>query len=144
MIRKAHSNFLSRLTSRIKYNFTINPVNRPYVCTESSLNGTLRKNWMEKLKSNIKVSELSIPGTHDSGTYALSNISIISKTQSLDTTNQLEAGIRFLDLRVDGEIGRLKINHGLVKVQDLSLVVYQIREFIRINPSEILILAFQG
>lgn len=63
------------------------------------------RRWMYKYQSILKVltiEELSIPGTHDSGTYDM--VSTVSepwtKTQSLTLQGQMEAGARALDLRI--------------------------------------------
>ena len=42
-----------------------------------------------------------IPGTHDSGTYGINNaVSQYSKCQDLNLRDQLNAGVRFIDIRV--------------------------------------------
>ncbi len=60
--------------------------------------------WMGKLlNQNRKLSQLNIPGSHDSGTKYLT--SIVSATggrcQNADITGQLLKGIRFLDIRIN-------------------------------------------
>jgi len=81
-------------------------------------------NWMSYLtNNNTLLNQLNIPGTHDSGTYDIgklmnndiadkvfklltftwittSQIAEFSKTQKLDITEQLEHGIRYLDIRM--------------------------------------------
>lgn len=89
-------------------------VNEPYVCTQGSLKGATRHNWMKGVDSLTPVSLLSLPGTHNAGTYTCSRHQFIgvNKTQSLTVKDQLQAGIRFLDLRVRLVENELRINHG--------------------------------
>ncbi|OAI39881.1 hypothetical protein AYO39_02290 [Actinobacteria bacterium SCGC AG-212-D09] len=61
--------------------------------------------WMHDLENQLwsrKLSDIVIPGSHDTGTYALPDdpISLIGKAQTEDITNQLNDGIRSLDIRV--------------------------------------------
>jgi hypothetical protein len=59
------------------------------------------RNWMSLLDDNLRLNEVSIPGTHDSGTHYVAFIkSIHAKTQSLNIKEQLENGIRYLDIRL--------------------------------------------
>ena len=55
--------------------------------------------WMKQLPNNIPLQDLSIPGTHDSAAKDMT-CTAISATQSLKIEEQLQNGIRFLDLRV--------------------------------------------
>src|SRR5689334_21985710 len=63
---------------------------RPWLTTAVS-------DWMSKLPDNLKVADLSIPGTHDSGTFKIS-IASGARTQNWTIRGQLDAGMRFLDL----------------------------------------------
>lgn len=75
--------------------------------------------WMANLPDNIYMSQLSMPGTHDAGTYEASNIST-AKTQTLSIMSQLSAGIRVLDFRPswceDEDPTDFSIAHGLVRL----------------------------
>ncbi|MEX1551649.1 MULTISPECIES: hypothetical protein [Enterococcus] len=70
--------------------------------------------WMNELKDNTRLSELSIPGTHDSATHAIKHTVGLGyvKTQSIDITRQLNNGIRFLDARVCETNGSFAMHHG--------------------------------
>lgn len=59
-------------------------------------------NWISRYRDYVNVGLLSIPGTHESGTYRCNygNPCYTFQFQSWSTSNQLDAGIRFLDLRV--------------------------------------------
>ncbi len=61
--------------------------------------------WMHDLAVNLtdqKLVNIVIPGSHDSGTYALGDdpVSLVGRAQSEDLTSQLNDGIRDFDLRV--------------------------------------------
>jgi len=57
---------------------------------------TRNPDWMGKLKDGVKLSQLSIPGTHD--TMSRFGGPIV-ETQTLTLANQLESGIRVFDMR---------------------------------------------
>lgn len=65
--------------------------------------------WMSRLKDDTLLSNLSIPGTHDT---AADDVSELAKTQSLSIPKQLENGIRFLDVRVRAINGVFAVHHG--------------------------------
>lgn len=54
---------------------------------------------MENISKDTKLSELSIPGTHDSATQYLS-LSPIFQCQDTDIQTQLENVYRYLDIRL--------------------------------------------
>ena len=57
-------------------------------------------NWMSKLPDSTHLSELSIPGTHDTMSYETQKIGVPWVwCQCLDLETQLKMGIRFLDIR---------------------------------------------
>lgn len=59
--------------------------------------GESNPNWMGSV-SNVPLSELSIPGTHDSGAFVFGGDT--TETQSMDINAQLQAGIRMFDIRL--------------------------------------------
>jgi len=55
-------------------------------------------NWMASLNSGLYLSQFSIPGTHE--TMALyESLSGTAKCQNLSLSSQLDAGVRFVDIR---------------------------------------------
>ena len=58
-------------------------------------------NWMSKLPGSMYLSEVNIPGTHDAGAANLT-FEIVTICQQLYLDEQLNAGIRAWDLRIDG------------------------------------------
>ncbi len=73
--------------------------------------------WMAKLPDEKPLSEVVLPGTHDSATKGV-QLAFITKCQALTVAEQLEAGFRYLDIRlttVKGSSGaqdRMKLMHG--------------------------------
>lgn len=56
--------------------------------------------WMSGIDDSTYLSDISIPGTHDSGTKSV-DFPIWSKTQTLSISEQLNIGIRYFDLRLE-------------------------------------------
>ena len=92
--------------------------------SSADLNG---KNWMSGIADDRYIYEINLPGTHDSttaycknttGNYvklfgaSVFNAGKYAKTQSLTLPRQLEAGVRYLDLRFSPRQGQLLLCHG--------------------------------
>lgn len=67
--------------------------------------------WMARLPDELPLNQIAIPGTHDTATCYV-QLAFFSKCQSKGVAAQLEAGARYLDIRLglDGE--RMKLMHG--------------------------------
>ncbi|MFM5081519.1 hypothetical protein ACEUBN_09275 [Aeromonas veronii] len=76
----------------------------PYIPTSFE-----NKSWMKRLSDHERIDSISIPGTHDSA--ALYGGDIV-ETQSASITEQLNAGIRFLDIRLKHISNVFAIHHG--------------------------------
>ena len=65
-------------------------------------NNPKQNNWLSRVPDSTRVNKLSIPGTHDSGTYACNwdQFCDESQCQSWSLKDQLDSGIRYFDLRV--------------------------------------------
>lgn len=113
----------------------------PYYPSEEDVNGNI---WMTPLDDNIYVSQLSIPGTHDSATRECDLSS--GKCQSATIAEQLEMGIRCFDLRpaapmafVDDDED-LPIYHGAADCHiDLKEVYETFNTFLDTHPGEFII-----
>ncbi len=62
-------------------------------------NNTYPVDWMGQLSDELLVSEINIPGTHDSATKYV-QLSFFSKCQGKDIYHQLRDGYRYLDIRL--------------------------------------------
>ena len=72
--------------------------------------------WMAKLPDEMLLSEIVIPGTHDSATQYV-QLAFFSKCQALSIGEQLDAGFRYLDIRlgIDNETDALQLMHGFTR-----------------------------
>lgn len=77
---------------------------------EVSRDRPLGETWMAGVKDNVEVSALTIPGTHDSCAYTSAWPFI--QTQKMDIMTQLNAGIRYFDLRCGLRNDELEMVHG--------------------------------
>lgn len=65
--------------------------------------------WMSRIPADRLLHQITIPGTHDSGTRGLA---YPSETQTATIEEQLMMGIRFFDIRVDSSSNALRVVHG--------------------------------
>jgi len=73
-------------------------------------------NWMGAVSGKKRVSELSIPGTHDSGALH-EPLTGTTQCQTLGIAQQLAIGVRFLDIRCRSVHNAFAIYHGRVDQQ---------------------------
>jgi 1-phosphatidylinositol phosphodiesterase len=97
-------------------------------------------NWMSAIDGNLTLSEISIPGTHDSGAR-FEPFSGTAKCQNLTISDQLTSGIRFLDIRCRHVDNQYAIHHGSI-YQNLNFndVVNACKTFLNTNSSECIIM----
>lgn len=102
-----------------------------------------RSEWMRNLDDNAALNSITIPGTHDSG--ALHSIAEISgKCQSLSIKEQLDIGVRFLDIRLQLVNNELKVVHSFVdQLTDFEDVLEDMTSFIDNHKSEFLIVSIK-
>ena len=104
--------------------------------------------WMSRLDDSMPLSEITLPGTHDSATQYV-QLAWFSKCQSLNIGGQLDAGYRYLDIRLGADGNRLQLMHGFTKCKSsafgdtlyLDEVLNQCYAFIDAHPTETVILA---
>ncbi|WP_367872076.1 phosphatidylinositol-specific phospholipase C domain-containing protein [Luteolibacter sp. Populi] len=98
-------------------------------------------NWMNPLDGNLPLSNLSIPGTHDSGAL-VEPIAGTAKCQNLSITDQLNAGVRFLDIRCRHINDAFAIHHGQVyQNMNFTDVLNATIGFLNANPGETVIMS---
>lgn len=114
-------------------------------------------NWQAKLPDTIKLSKLALPGTHNSAACHLSFPSV--QCQGASVTDQLEHGVRFLDIRVAttfcvscGLFGSgpddLQVIHGNFPVRipfplKLSSVLDEVYDFLDHHKSETVVVSLK-
>jgi hypothetical protein len=96
--------------------------------------------WMSYLDDDTLIKDIVIPGSHDAGTVGMM---YMGATQSTTVAEQLAAGTRYLDLRVENVDGEAVIYHSALRGQKLSVVLSEVRSFLTNNPTETVILDFQ-
>jgi len=82
---------------------------------------TFNPDWMTRLPDNILITELSLPGTHDTMSRCLGYTSAVCdwlECQTLTLATQLNAGIRVLDIRCRHVHNRFAIHHAVHQADD--------------------------
>ena len=113
------------------------------VSSRASLAPIEMNSWMSGLQDNISISKISIPGTHDSGARVDAPVvSGTAKTQDLSIAEQLNAGVRFLDIRCRHIDNAFTIHHGAI-YQNLNFddVLNACYTFLNSHPSETIIMS---
>lgn len=96
--------------------------------------------WMRDIPDDTPVTTLSIPGTHNS--CCIDGLLGFGKTQNLDLVDQLNAGIRFLDIRLAHYQDNLFAHHDIVHTGKSYADVLDIcTSFLRQYPSEAVLLS---
>lgn len=102
-----------------------------------------RADWM-KSYDHMSLAQLCLPATHQSATYtthkklrALPLLSGWSECQNISIRDQLEGGIRFLDLRVMSYENELWTHHNVIICVKLSEIFKEIKEFINNHSDEV-------
>jgi hypothetical protein len=107
--------------------------------------------WMQHLAQvnpDAKLRTLVLPGTHDSATATISRMkpfAAVGMTQNLSIFEQLNRGIRYLDIRMAGTVGQaegVNIFHGCLMGAPLAQVLHHIATFLNEHPGEFLFLEF--
>ena len=98
---------------------------------------------MSEVDDDMLITDLSIPGTHDSGaTHSLFDVA--GKCQDVSIKRQLNIGVRFLDLRLQLVGDEFKIVHSFVDQNlDLIDVLDDINDFIEKNNEEFIIISIK-
>ena len=107
--------------------------------------------WMATLDDSLPLSEVILPGTHDSATKYV-QFAFFSKCQAKDVGAQLDAGYRYLDIRlgIDGQEAPT-LMHGFTSCKTgalpwsdtlyLDRVLEQCYAFLHEHPTETIVFA---
>lgn len=107
--------------------------------------GTKSSEWMKNVDGNKYLSEISLPGTHDSGArYSIGDLA--GKCQDANIGSQLTFGVRFLDIRLKYNGPKdFSVIHGIVDERlDFGSVYGDCRGFLRQHPSETIIMSVKN
>ncbi|MCQ2366680.1 MAG: phosphatidylinositol-specific phospholipase C domain-containing protein [Akkermansia sp.] len=96
--------------------------------------------WMRGVRDDAPLRRIAIPGAHDAGTAGMP---WYSRTQDADTATLLADGVRYLDLRVALEDGKLRIFHGPSTGVELDGILQAVAAFLDAHPAECVLLDFQ-
>lgn len=110
------------------------------------------KAWMKKIADETPLGALSLPGTHNSATHYKALPSV--RCQSVPVKEQLENGVRFLDIRVqpthteDNHSDELNIVHGVFPItltgqKKFRPMLKDVLNFLRENPTETVIMSIK-
>ncbi len=110
--------------------------------------------WMGNVNGALKLSEISMPGSHDTGTQYVT-LPLIGRCQDSSIPQQLDMGVRVLDIRLnthdDGSGGvALTISHGFLDCKErpylaaeslsFDKVLSDCREFLKAHPTETILM----
>jgi 1-phosphatidylinositol phosphodiesterase len=92
--------------------------------------------WMSLVDDTTPITDMTIPGTHDSGAM-YEPFSGTAKTQDLGITEQLNIGVRYLDIRLRHYQDSLVVHHGSI-YQHLNFddVLIEATAFLAEHPTE--------
>lgn len=95
--------------------------------------------WMADLPDDVPISSLSIPGTHDTMTYDIGDEGL--QCQNWNLSVQLDAGLRYFDIRARLRDDELHIYHGngYTGFSFTDVLIYMF-EFLDANPSEAIVM----
>lgn len=96
--------------------------------------------WMTGIADNTSIARITIPGTHDSGAR-FEPVAGTAKCQNLTIAEQLEAGVRFLDIRCRHIGDAFAIHHGSI-YQNLNFtdVITACLSFLDNHPGETIVM----
>ena len=102
------------------------------------------KEWMKDIPDRTPLTEITIPGTHNAGALH-EPYPGTAQCQSLTITQQLDAGVRFLDFRCRHLKDQFHIYHGPIN-QKLTFAkcLNDLENFLKTHPSETVIVSING
>jgi 1-phosphatidylinositol phosphodiesterase len=110
--------------------------------THEKTSGTSNPDWMKKLDPNLTLSRVSMPGTHDTMAHYGGDIAQdIVQTQSLRLKEQLNSGIRALDIRCRHINNIFAIHHDVVfQKANFNDVLKEVESFLSRHEAETIVM----
>jgi len=97
-----------------------------------------QENWMGKFKDSTKITDIFLPGTHNSVAQMGGDM---AQCQSWSIKEQLQSGIRCFDLRFRRVGNNLRGHHGPIDMRiSFGGVADQLEEFLKCYPTEVIFL----
>lgn len=96
--------------------------------------------WLRNIADHISITDLCIPGSHDAMTATCHDD--YHKTQTLSLIEQLNIGVRFLDLRLTRNL--VAAHREWISDISATCIFEELISFLKKNPSEFIILRIQN
>ncbi len=124
-----------------KIMITLSAVLCVLLCVPFNSYAASNSNWMSEIDDSRYLSQISIPGTHDSAAL-YESIAGTTKCQKLTLSEQFNCGVRYIDIRCRSINDCFAIHHGLV-YQHLNFndVIKACTDFLKNNPTETIIMS---
>ena len=99
--------------------------------------------WMKDIDNHTLLRNVSLPGSHD--TMALYSIAdLAGQCQTLSLEEQLNLGVRFLDIRLKEDRNSLKAVHGFIDQKaSFASINKTVTSFLEKHPSEFIIMSIK-
>ena len=99
--------------------------------------------WMKELPDTTLVRNIDLPGSHD--TMALYSVAdLAGECQTLSLSDQLNLGVRFLDIRLKEDHNALKAVHGFIDQKvSFKSINKTVTSFLEKHPSEFIIMSIK-
>ena len=99
--------------------------------------------WLSAVPDQTPLTRLHLPGTHNSAAL-FEPLAGTARCQSLTIQEQLEAGVRFLDIRCRHQDDRFALYHGIVsQKQSFEELQETLSLFLTQNPTEFVLVSIQ-
>ena len=110
---------------------------------KQKINDQKYADWMKSLDDDLSLREVNMPGSHD--TMALYSIAdLAGQCQSLSLEEQLNLGVRFLDIRLKEENNKLKAVHGFIDQKaSFAQITKVVESFLNKHTNEFLIMSIK-
>ena len=99
--------------------------------------------WLSEVEDNTLLRDVSLPGNHD--TMALYSIAdLAGQCQTLSLDEQLNLGVRFLDIRLKEDHNSLKAVHGFIDQRaSFADIDKTVTSFLEKHPNEFIIMSIK-
>ena len=110
---------------------------------KQKINDQKYADWMKSLDDSLSLREVNMPGSHD--TMALYSIAdLAGQCQSLSLEEQLNLGVRFLDIRLKEENNKLQAVHGFIDQKaSFSQITKVVEDFLSKHTNEFIIMSIK-
>ena len=102
-------------------------------------------NWMSFVPDTSRLSAFTLPGSHDSAARYIADFATpdsAAKTQNLTIREQLDAGVRFLDIRCRHVDNACVLHHGRAYLSiNMTDALREVYGFLDTNPSETVVMS---